>query len=144
MIHFKLYKNLKFYYINKWYVHKPESTLKNETETILFDFQIVRVDLIAARIPHLVISKKKKKKEKEKAELLYCELFLPDGPQCGNQRKLKKRHVHGYHRRTKKNESNGDTNCNWRSWNSSQRFGKGAGSGENPMANRNYSNNNIF
>ena len=48
----------------KWYMHNPESVQENETQKLLWDFQI------SARPPNLiVINKKKKKKKKELAQL---------------------------------------------------------------------------
>ena len=56
--------------------------------------------------------------------------FYFGGPQCKKQRKRKKRQVCGPCQRTKKavkHESNGDTNCNWHTWNGPQKFGEEAG-----------------
>ena len=40
-------------------------------------------------------------------------------------------------------EGNGDTNCNWRTWNDLQRLGKRAGRVRNRTTNRNYLNYSI-
>ena len=45
---------------NKWYMHKPESILENETLKVLWDFAIQTDHLISARRPDLVIVDKKK------------------------------------------------------------------------------------
>ena len=39
-IHWELCKKLKFNHTTKWYIHKPESLLKNETHKILKGFEI--------------------------------------------------------------------------------------------------------
>ena len=52
--------------MNKWYMHKPESVLENETYKLLWDFKKQRDHLINARQPTLVIAPAKKKKKKEK------------------------------------------------------------------------------
>ena len=36
----ELYKRLKFNHSIKWYMHKPESILENETHEILWGFKI--------------------------------------------------------------------------------------------------------
>ena len=38
VIHWELCKKLKFDDTNKWYIHKPESILENETYKLLLDF----------------------------------------------------------------------------------------------------------
>ena len=40
-------------------------------------------------------------------------------------------------------ESNGDTNCNWHTWNGPQRFGKGVGRVRNWGTNQDYPNNSL-
>ena len=40
MIYWELYEKFKFDNYIKWYVHKPESVLKNKTHNILWDFEI--------------------------------------------------------------------------------------------------------
>ena len=57
---------LKFDQTPKWYMHKLESILKNETHKIHLDFKIQTDHLIPARRSDLVIINKKKKKEKKK------------------------------------------------------------------------------
>ena len=40
MIHWELGKKLKFDHTIKWYMHNPESTLVDETDKVLWDFEI--------------------------------------------------------------------------------------------------------
>ena len=40
VIHWELCKKLKFDHKSKWYMHNPESVLKNETYKLLCDFEI--------------------------------------------------------------------------------------------------------
>ena len=62
------------------------------------------------------------------SKLLYNELCRPSRSQRGNQRKRKERHVLRsclWIRNAEKHEGYSDTDCNWRTWNSSQNFEKG-------------------
>ena len=52
--------------MNKWYIHKPESVLENETHKLLLDFDIQTDHLISAKRPNFMIINKKEKKEEEK------------------------------------------------------------------------------
>ena len=68
VIQWDLCKKLKFYHTTKWYTHKPEYVLENETHKILRDFAIQTDHLFLSRKPNLDIIKtqiKRKKKEKE-------------------------------------------------------------------------------
>ena len=44
-----MWKNMKFDYTTKWYRHKPESVLENETHKILWHFEMQTDHLIPAR-----------------------------------------------------------------------------------------------
>ena len=39
VIYWELSKKMKFDHSTKWYMHKPESVLENETHQILWDFE---------------------------------------------------------------------------------------------------------
>ena len=60
VIYGELCKKFKFDHMNKWYMHNPESVQKNETNKILWDFEIQTDHLISARQPDLWIFYKKK------------------------------------------------------------------------------------
>ena len=64
VIHRELCKKLKFDHLTKWFVHKPESVMKNEIHKILRDFDIRTDPLISTRRPDLGIDNKEKKNEK--------------------------------------------------------------------------------
>ena len=49
-------------------MNKPVSVLENETQKLLWDFEIQTDHLISARRPDPVIVKKKKKKKRKKKE----------------------------------------------------------------------------
>ena len=61
MIHMELCKKLQFDHTNRWYMHNPESVLKNETRKILWDFEIQTDHLISARRPDLIIINNKER-----------------------------------------------------------------------------------
>ena len=61
VIHWELCKKFEFDHMNKWYMHKPASVLENETQKLLWDFEIQTDSLISARYLDLVIKKKKKR-----------------------------------------------------------------------------------
>ena len=69
VIHWELCKKLKFDHTNKWYMHSPTSVLENETQKLLWDFEIQTDYLISVRRPDLVRVNKKKKKVKNKENL---------------------------------------------------------------------------
>ena len=66
--------------------------------------------------------------------MLYSECCCPSRSQSENRGKRKEKYWEELYQRIKKaveHVGNGDINCNWYSWNSSQRFGKGTGRIEN-------------
>ena len=102
-------------------MHNPKSVLENEMHKLLWVFEIQANHLILARQPDLVTDNNKKRtyqivdfgilaahrlklKESEKRDK-YLDLV----------RELKK---------TMEHEGDNDTNCNWDTWNNSQRIGK--------------------
>ena len=60
VIHWELCKKFRFDHANKWYMHKPESLVVNETTNILWDFEMQMDHPISARRPDLVIIIKKR------------------------------------------------------------------------------------
>ena len=72
MIHRELCKKLKFDRGTEWYIHKPESILENETNKILWDFEMQTGKLILTRWVFLVIINKKKNKQTLPNSELYC------------------------------------------------------------------------
>ena len=60
VIYWKLSKKLKFGHTNKWFVHKPESVLENETHKIFWDFKIQMDHPTAIRRPDQAFINKKK------------------------------------------------------------------------------------
>ena len=59
VIHWELHKELILDYTDKLKIHKPESVLENETDKILWDFEIQTDNLIPERRPVLINKKKK-------------------------------------------------------------------------------------
>ena len=85
MIHRELCKKFKFDHTTKWYVYKPEFDEENETQKILWDFEILTDHLILARTTDLMII------DKIKENLPYSVFRSPTRPQNKNPRKQKKR-----------------------------------------------------
>ena len=73
VIHWVLCKKLKFDHMNKWYMKNLASVLDNNTDKLLWDFDIQTDYLILARRQDLIINKKK--------DLQNCGLYCPDWPQ---------------------------------------------------------------
>ena len=57
VIHWELCKKVKFNHTNKWYVHNPESVLENETDKLLWNYEI-QTDLQTTR-PNNNLQKRK-------------------------------------------------------------------------------------
>ena len=51
----KLCKKFKFEYTNKWYIHNPASVLENDTQKLLWDFDMQTDILISVRRPDLIM-----------------------------------------------------------------------------------------
>ena len=60
VIHWKMCKKFKCDHTNKWYMHKPEPVLKNDTHKLLWEVDIHIYHLISARIQDLIIINKKR------------------------------------------------------------------------------------
>ena len=59
VIHWEMCKKFKFDHTNKWYMHNPAYVLENDTHKLLWDFDIQTDHIISARIPDLIVKKKK-------------------------------------------------------------------------------------
>ena len=64
VVHWEMYKKLKFDHANKWYMDNPAPVLENDTHKLLRDFDIQTDYLISARRPDLKIINKKRKSAK--------------------------------------------------------------------------------
>ena len=64
-------KKFKFDHTNKWYMHKPAPVQENDTQKLLWDFNIQTNYLIPARRPDLIIINKKQE------NLQNCRLCCP-------------------------------------------------------------------
>ena len=85
MIHWELYKKLKFDHVNTWYIHNLESALKNETHKILWNFDIHTDHQISARQSDLVIFSKKTE------NMPNCRFCRPGRPQSKIEGRRKER-----------------------------------------------------
>ena len=80
----------------------------------------------------------------KKENLPNCELYHSIGLKIkGNERKKNSTWTLSENSKTLEHESDGDTNCNWCTWNDCQRLGKGAGRVGNRMTSRNHPNYSI-
>ena len=106
VIHWEFCKKLKFDYTTKYYKHKPESVLKNESHKFLWYFEIQTDHIIPVKRPAQEIINKKKKKD------FSCNEFCRLGRQQIKNAKRDK--FLDPFRELKKlwNMSNGDTNSN--------------------------------
>ena len=76
MIPWELCKKLKFDH-NKWYVHELESIQENETQKILWNFEVQTDHLILVRrLDVLIVNKKEKKKKKKTCRIV--DLAVPE------------------------------------------------------------------
>ena len=89
-IHWEMCKKFKFDDANKWYMLNPEPVLENDTDKLLWDFDIQMDHLISAQRPDLIIINKKRKKRK-KENLQNCRLCCPGRPQNKTKRMWKER-----------------------------------------------------
>ena len=64
LIHWELCKKLKFDHTARWYMHKPESVLENETYKTLWDFEIQIDHCIPTKTTDFVIVIKKRESAK--------------------------------------------------------------------------------
>ena len=60
VIHWEMCKKFGFDHTNKWYMHNPAPVLENNTQKLLWDFDIQTDHLISARRPDFIIIKKKR------------------------------------------------------------------------------------
>ena len=102
-------------------MHKSESVRKNKTQKILWDSEIQTNHLIPTRRPDLVIIDKKHKN---------CRLVdfavLADYTEKIKENETRDKYLDltSELKKAAEREGDGDTNCNWRTWNGLQRKGK--------------------
>ena len=121
VIHWELFKKLKFDHTNKWYMDNLEYVRENNTHKLVWDFEIQKDHLISFRRPgHIIINKNESTgmmvdlavSADHRVELKECEKRNKD---LDITRELKK---------TGEHENEDFTNCNWCSWYSHQRLRK--------------------
>ena len=59
VIHWEMCKKFKFDHTSKWYMHSPAPVLQNNTQKLLWDFDMHTDHLILARRPDLIIINKR-------------------------------------------------------------------------------------
>ena len=100
VINWEVCKRLNFEHTNKWYMHKAESALKNETHQILWDFEMQTDHLILARRSDqtwLDLTLIKKKKEIRTCHLV--DLGIPADQ--SKKKKSEEREILGPYQKTK-------------------------------------------
>ena len=61
VIYWEMCNKFKFDHTNKWYMLKPASLKKNDTDKLLWDFEVQTYHRVSPRRPDLIISDKKKR-----------------------------------------------------------------------------------
>ena len=70
VIHLVMYKKFKFDHTNEWYMNSPAAVLENDTQKILWEFNIhADHQILAGRLDLLAMKKKK--------DLQHCEFCVP-------------------------------------------------------------------
>ena len=70
VIHWEMWKKLKFDHPNKWYMHKPAPVLENDTHKLLWDFDIQTDHRISARRSDpIIINNNNNNKKRELSKL---------------------------------------------------------------------------
>ena len=116
----ELCKKLNFNHKNKWFMHNSESVLENETHKVLWDFEIQTDHLRSARRPDIVIVNNKKKRACQSVNFA-----VPADHRVKLKENEKKDQYLDLARELKKiveHESDGDTNCNWCSWDNHEKI----------------------
>ena len=139
MIHWELYKKLKFDHTNKWFMHNPAAVLENETHKLQGVLTYKRITLISAWRPDLIIINKKKKQN-----LPNCGLCCTDWPQSKIERKWKEGKVPRPCKGIVEHKSDVYTNCDWCFWYSHQRILKETGGLGNKKTSGDHPNYNTF
>ena len=61
VIHWEMCRKFQFNHTNKWYMYNPAPVLENDSDKLLWDFNIQIDHLIPARRPNLIIINKRKR-----------------------------------------------------------------------------------
>ena len=107
---------IKFDPNTKLYIHKPESIQERKTHKILWNFEIQTDHLILAKRHDLILR-----------SWHFVDLAVPVYHRVKKKRKRKDIQILEFCKRAVKmvdHEGNGDTNCNWCTGNSPQKFGR--------------------
>ena len=64
VIHWEMCRKFQFDHTNKWHMHNPAPVLENDSDKLLWDFNIQTDHLILARRPDLIIINKKRESAK--------------------------------------------------------------------------------
>ena len=71
---------------NKWYIHNPASVLENDTQELLWDF-----DISQKTRPHNNLQQQQQQQQQQKENLQNCGLYCPGWPQNKTEGKWKGR-----------------------------------------------------
>ena len=71
VVHWEMCKKFKFDHTNKWFMHNPAPVLENDTNKLLWDFDVQTDHLISAGILHLIIINNKKREFRKLSTLLF-------------------------------------------------------------------------
>ena len=112
VIHWYLCKTLKLDHNTKWYMHKRESVLENETYKILGNFEIQMDHLFSVWRPDLAFKEKKKKRICHLVDVVPIDFRM----EIKESTKILDPCLRT--EKTLEHEGQDNTSCSWCSWNS--------------------------
>ena len=120
IIYRELCEKIIFDYMNKWYMHNPESVLENDTHKLWWDFDIQTDHLISTRRSDLIIINHKKERNCK-----IVDFAVPTDHRIKlkeNKKKDKYLNLARELKKTVEHESDNYTNHDWCFWYSHQRI----------------------
>ena len=118
----------KLIWLYEYLVHAPQGTvLKNETQKLLWDFEIQTDHLISVGRPDPEIANKKEKKKNCNCWIVDFTVSEDHKVKIKESEKRNKFLDLAREKQTMEREGVGDSSCGWCTWNNPQRIGKGTG-----------------
>ena len=134
----KIRQEIRFGYTNKRYKHNSESVLENDIQKLLWDFEIQTDHLVSARRPDLVIINKT-----ITYQIVDFNIPADHRVKLKSEKKDKYLNLAREQKETIEHKGNGDTSCNWCTWNDLKRISKWTRRFTNQRTSRDHPNYNI-